>query len=351
MAGFSEVLGQEHIKEHFQRAVQRRRVAHAYLIEGEEGMGKRMVARAAAMAIQCERQDGFACGECLSCRQMMTGKQPDVREIVHEKPNVLKIDEVREQLVQDMPVRPYANAHKIYIVPDADKMNPQAQNAILKTIEEPPPYGIIFLLVKNRFLMTETVRSRCVKMTLHPLSDAVIVDYLMQKCGVTDYRAEEVAAFAGGNLGKAVRLANGDGFFELKNKVVSVMKKLPKLSDWETEGEAKNITQQKEDIPEFLNLCELWFRDVLYVKSAGDVSGVHFTEEKELLKQYAENESWRGIQENLERIAEERVRISSNVNTDAGMELMLMGMKDGMKDENIKAGYVSEKERRNWRNG
>lgn len=331
MAGFSEVLGQENIKEHFERAIRRGRIPHAYLIEGEEGMGKRMVARAAAMAIQCERRDGSACGKCLSCRQMLTGKHPDVREVVHEKPNILKIDEVREQLVQDIPIRPYANPYKIYIVPDADKMNPQAQNAILKTIEEPPSYGIIFLLVQNRMAMTETVRSRCVKMALRPLADEVIVEYLMQKCGATDYHAREAVAFAGGNLGKAMRIANGGDFPELKNRVTSIMKRLPKLDRVNLEEEAKIITQKKEEIPTFLDLCDLWFRDVLYVKSAERDLRIHFTEEKGLLKKYAEECSWRNLHECLKEIAEERVRNDSNVSTDAGMELMLMKLQENIK--------------------
>ena len=103
------------------------------------------------MDLQCEDRepDGEACGRCHSCRQAMSGNQPDIIFIRHEKPNTISVEEIRTQLNNDIVIRPYSSKYKIYIVPHADKMSVQAQNALLKTIEEPPEYEVIILLTEN----------------------------------------------------------------------------------------------------------------------------------------------------------------------------------------------------------
>ena len=145
---------------YFITAAERGELGHAFLLEGEDPDLLLGTARRAAQRVLCEK--GTACGVCDSCRAALSGNHPDIITVTHEKPDTLLVGEIRAQLVDDIEIRPYRSARKIYLVPDAGKMNPQAQNAILKTLEEPPAYGMILLLADNRSRFLPTVLSRLV---------------------------------------------------------------------------------------------------------------------------------------------------------------------------------------------
>ena len=111
------------------------------------------------MTLQCEEGGTEPCGHCDSCKRPLAKNHPDIIMITHEKPNVITIDEIREQLINDVAIKPYCSHYKIYIVADSELMNPQAQNALLKTIEEPPEYAVIMLLTSNIDALLPTIRS------------------------------------------------------------------------------------------------------------------------------------------------------------------------------------------------
>ena len=140
---FNDIIGQEQIIGHMRSAIREGKLSHAYIIAGEKGCGKKMLANTFAMAIQCEEGGTEPCGLCRSCKQALSGNNPDIRYVTHEKPNVISVDEIRTQLNSDIAIKPYAREKKIYIIDEAEKMNVQAQNAMLKTIEEPPEYAVI----------------------------------------------------------------------------------------------------------------------------------------------------------------------------------------------------------------
>jgi len=151
MFSFSEIVGHEQIKEHMQAAIRDKKPFHAYLFQGEEGVGKEALARTFAAGLQCQSESADKpCKECVSCRQMESGNQPDVIWVTREKAS-LGVDEIREQLCNTMDIKPFSSPYKIYLVPEAEKMTEAAQNALLKTIEEPPEYGIVILMTSNHF--------------------------------------------------------------------------------------------------------------------------------------------------------------------------------------------------------
>ena len=149
MPGFKDIIGHKREIEHLEKAISTGKVSHAYIFSGEKGTGKLTLANAFAMALQCTGEGEKPCGTCHSCHQAASGNHPDIIHITHEKPNSIGVDDVRDQLVGDVQIRPYNGKYKIYIMPDAEKMTVQAQNAILKTIEEPPEYAVIILLTDN----------------------------------------------------------------------------------------------------------------------------------------------------------------------------------------------------------
>ena len=170
MPGFKDIVGHKEAIQHLESAMKLDKVSHAYIINGEKGSGKKLLASAFAQVLQCERKEKDSCGECRSCRQAESGNHPDIIRIVHEKPNSISIDEIREQLVNDVQIKPYSSRYKIYIVPEAEKLTVQAQNALLKTIEEPPFYAVIILLTVNASTLLPTVLSRCVALNMKPVS-------------------------------------------------------------------------------------------------------------------------------------------------------------------------------------
>ena len=216
MAGFKDIIGHEQIIEHLQNAIGMDKVSHAYIINGPDKSGKMMLAEAFAMALQCEKHGKEACMECHSCRQALGHNQPDIIYVNHEKPNTISVDDIRTQVNNDIDVKPYSSEHKIYIIDEAEKMNQQAQNALLKTIEEPPAYAIIMLLTTNADTFLPTILSRCVTLNIKVVPDEKIKKFLMEKYQIPDYQADVCVAFAQGNVGKAIQLASSDDFNEMK---------------------------------------------------------------------------------------------------------------------------------------
>ena len=136
MAGFKDIIGHKQIIEHLENAIKMDKVSHAYIFNGADKSGKKMLAEAFAMALQCENQENKPCMECRSCKQAMDHNQPDIIYVSHEKPNTIGVDDIRLQVNNDIVIKPYSSKYKIYIIDEAEKMNIQAQNALLKTIEE-----------------------------------------------------------------------------------------------------------------------------------------------------------------------------------------------------------------------
>ena len=190
MVGFNNVIGHEEIIRHLQNAIKTGKISHSYIFAGEPGSGKRLLAGIYAMTLQCEEGGENACGKCESCKRAIGKNHPDIIMVKHEKPNTISIDEIREQVVNDVDIKPYSSPYKIYIIPDAEIMTPQAQNALLKTIEEPPEYAVIMLLTSNIDGLLPTIRSRCVRLDLKVVDDGLVKKYLMEHLHIPDYQAE-----------------------------------------------------------------------------------------------------------------------------------------------------------------
>ena len=196
--GIDQVIGQEQIKDYIKKAVKKSKVSHAYILCGEKGTGRMALAKLFAASLQCMGNTGAEdfkgpCGECRSCRQMQSGNQPDVITVTQEKKTGIGIDEIRYQVNNSVTVKPYAGPYKVYIIPNADKMTEQAQNALLKTIEEPPEYVVIILIAENASAFLPTILSRCVLLNMKPVSEAVITKYLIDSCKLPDYAAHSLS--------------------------------------------------------------------------------------------------------------------------------------------------------------
>ena len=327
MFSFSEIVGHEQIKEHMQAAIRDKKPFHAYLFQGEEGVGKEALARTFAAGLQCQSESADKpCKECVSCRQMESGNQPDVIWVTREKAS-LGVDEIREQLCNTMDIKPFSSPYKIYLVPEAEKMTEAAQNALLKTIEEPPEYGIVILMTSNISALLPTIQSRCLTMEFRPLSTAVVESYVKEHCQVPDYQARASAAFAQGNLGKAMRYAKSEDFIERKDHIISLLRHVEQMDLSEMLAVIKDLGTRKDEVRDYIDLMVLWYRDVLLIKATKDINQLLFQDEASYISREASHRSYEKIEEILQAFEKAKVRLRANVNFDITMELMLLALK------------------------
>ncbi|MDE6312838.1 MAG: AAA family ATPase [Lachnospiraceae bacterium] len=328
MAGFDDIIGHEQIIEHLQNAIELDKVSHAYIINGEKGTGKMLLADAFALTLQCEKQERIPCLKCRSCKQTLSGNQPDIIHVTHEKPGSISVDEIRTQLNNDIQVKPYSSPRKIYIIDEADKLTVQAQNALLKTIEEPPEYAVIVMLTSNADALLPTILSRCVLLNIKPVKDAVLKRYLMERLKVPDYKADLSIAFARGNVGKAVALASSENFDVIKKDALDMLRYLEDMEIHEVVAWVKKMADYKLEINDFLDILTVWFRDVLLFKATNDVNMLIFKNEIKEIKKKAAHSSYSGLEEIVNAIEKAKVRLNANVNFDLTIELMLLTIKE-----------------------
>ena len=330
MPGLNDIIGNTHIVEHFTKAINSDKISHAYIINGEKGMGKKTVAKAFAMTLLCENDGDRPCMKCRSCIQAMSDNNPDIIYIKPDKQTTLSIDHIRETLVGDISIKPYSYSHKVYIVDDAQLMNIQAQNAILKTIEEPPEYAVILLLTTNVDGFLQTVRSRCINLDMQTLKKTEIKHYLMNKCEVVDYQAEVSANMSGGNLGKAIEFAVSSEFSEMLSEVISLLKYIKDMQAYEVVLAVKRASEYKFRVEDYLDLMMLWFRDVLFYKVTLDANRLIFKDEILMIKKHAENSSYNGVERILKAIEKAKLRLNANVNFDITIEMMFLTIRENI---------------------
>ncbi len=328
MGSFKNIVGHKDIIKYIQNAVSENRVSHAYILNGERGSGKKMLASLFAMTLLCENGEKDPCSMCHSCIQAESGNHPDIIRVTHEKPNTISVDDIREQVNHTIDIKPYQGPYKIYIIPEADKMTVQAQNALLKTIEEPPQYAVIFLLTENAELLLPTINSRCVMLKLRYIKDTLIKKYLMQKLELPDYKADVCTAFAQGNVGRAIMLANSEHFNEIREEALQLLKYIHDMELSEVVNAVNHITVYKLEISDYLDIIMIWYRDVLLYKATKDISRVVFKDQIQYITEQARRSSYEGIELIIESLDKAKLRLKANVNFELVMELLFLTIKE-----------------------
>ena len=311
--------------EQLRRSAASGRSSHAYLFLGGAGAGKRLIANTFAKALQCEGEKR-PCDSCKSCHAFNHGNHPDV---IYFQPlkngKTYTIEDVREQLLETVDLKPFQYEKKIYIIEKADTLNIQSQNALLKTLEEPPAHAVFLLLAERAEAFLPTILSRVVVMKIRPLSAETIADYLMQ----AGHLAEEshiLSAYAQGRIGQALELAEDEGFREMRQDILGKLEALPSMSEGEAYLLAKDLEGYKNDL-RFLDIMELWYRDLLTAKS--------LREEGYLIQRDKKDAIFRAAKEPAALLAKKaaavrtaRMRLAQNANFRLTMEVMLMDLKE-----------------------
>ncbi len=328
MGTFKDVIGHNDIIRYIQNAVEGNQVSHAYILNGPKGSGKKLLAQLFAQTLECEEHGADACNKCHSCIQAESGNHPDIIWVTHEKPSVISVDEIRAQVNATVDIKPYQGPYKIYIINDANLMNAQAQNALLKTIEEPPEYVVIMLLTDNAETFLPTITSRCVMLKLRYIKDKLISKYLMEKLEIPDYKADVCTAFAQGNLGRAIMLAESEHFNEIREAAIKLLTNIHEMEISEISKEVKAITEYKLEISDYLDVIMIWYRDILMYKATREVDRVVFKDQISSIKEEARKTSYEGIESILKALETAKSRLAANVNFELTMELLFITIKE-----------------------
>jgi DNA polymerase III subunit delta' len=260
--GFSEILGHQRQTETLQLALAKGRLHHAYLFAGPEGVGKRTLALALAKAIHCaERVDDF-CGQCANCARIEDGNHPDVRTIEPlAGKKEISIQQIRE-IEKQLNFRSFSGRKKIAVLDPATLMNLSAQNALLKTLEEPPQDSLLVLVATNTGGLLPTLRSRCLHLSFGSLQCAQLANYLASKKGLKREEADFLAAMAMGSLGTALKI-DGEEMQEKRRVWIELLSSL-KAGDYRAATvTAEGLAKDRDESLKFLEWAGSWYRDLM----------------------------------------------------------------------------------------
>ncbi len=327
MPDFSKVYGNRLVLNNLKNAVAYNRVAHCYMFWGQDGLGKRMVAKAFAKTIQCESEGERPCGMCASCKQVENENHPDVIYVKHEKPSVFGVDDIRVGLNRSIVIKPYKSEKKIYILEDGELLNAQAQNAMLKTIEEPPAYAVILILTSNREVFLPTILSRCVELAMQPVRDGDVIKFLTERGFQIDGKKNEVLRFAGGNIGRAIHFLEDENYQKMVQDIQEVLCGLSAAGSGDIKEYVERLLVYKEQMPLILEQFRLWFRDVFLYKMGASVE--YGGEAGRFVREQASHYQYEDLSVILKEIEKFQARLKVNVNMELSMEVLLFALKPG----------------------
>ncbi|MEG0799268.1 MAG: DNA polymerase III subunit [Clostridium sp.] len=326
MNSFSKVIGHRTIKEYFNRAVGADKVSHSYIFEGPEGVGKKMVAMELAKILLCEeKENNTACNKCKSCHMIEAHTHPDII-VVNKDTKVTKIDTIRDKVVKEMGIKPYQGNYKIIIVAEADTVTIEGQNAMLKTIEETPSYGIVILVVQNIAKLLPTIKSRCIHMRFNALMQKEIMEYLGTK-GITGQNKEIYTKFCEGSIGMANKLIEDKIFIEQRRKSIEYLRRLDSANMMQLYDVVKELCDQKEIITSILDFWLLWYRDVALLKSTGS-DNLYYLDYKSDLLDTTHKLTYNKISNNIVSVKEAKREIEQNIYATFVIENLLLKLKE-----------------------
>ena len=269
--GFDDILGNGRVKKILRLALVKNRLPGSLLFHGPEGVGKRRLALALAKAVNCERKKDDACDECPVCLAIAGGRFPDVQEI---KPSgqVIKVEHVRE-MRQVATMRPMTGRKRVFIISEADQMNEESSNTVLKILEEPPPFSLFILVTDKVHLLLSTIRSRCQALQFGPVGKEAIAGALREK-GFGEDEARIVSLFVGGNLEEALKL-DWDNIQEARREAWGLLVSLAKPEEPSRFLRSYGFAQRnviRKDLEKTLGIMASFCRDMALIKEGGDAS-------------------------------------------------------------------------------
>lgn len=317
-----DILGHEQQVETLCRSLAQSRLHHAYLFLGPDGVGKKTIALSLAKAIHCAAGTDDFCGTCDECARIDAGNHPDVRVITplagKKEIGIQQIREIEKQLS----FRSFSGRKKIVIVDPATLMNWPAQNALLKTLEEPPQDSLLILISASRGGLLPTLRSRCLSLSFGPLPRQTVAEYLVARRGLKPEEAGALAAMAMGSLGKA---AGGelDALMEKRRAWAGQLCALTRADYRSTSFVAEALAGNRDETMTFLEWVEGWYRDLLVFSVTGDPQAVFNVDLMPRIQQHARADHVEFFLRMISRTVDATAKVHRNVNRRLVLENLL----------------------------
>ena len=309
---FEKIKGQNFAKKYLTNSIKSNMVSHAYMFEGPNGIGKNTMARELA-AILLEMENLF--------------NSPDYIEIKPDG-NSIKIAQIRK-LQSDILVKPY-KSYKIYVIDEAQKMTVEAQNALLKTLEEPPKYAIIILITDNKESLLDTIKSRCEIIKFTPIPMQEVASYLTMN-GIDSKRASLLANFSRGSMKKAIELSEAEEFHLMREEVQKYVETFLNGNLIEIMDIQSSIEKYKDQITNVLDLLINYFRDIMMVKENVDNSMIINLDRLIFVKNMSNKTTYSQLSKIIDIIEETKNKLRSNCNFNISIQVMTLNIYEVIK--------------------
>ncbi len=259
------IIGNDDVKNILTKSLKNNTILHSYMFVGEQGIGKKLIAQKFAKMILCENFNETECDNCKPCIEFDSGNNPDY-VFIEPEGRAIKIEQIREMQTKVIE-KPINSSKKIYVIDDADLMTKEAQNCLLKTLEEPPEYIVIILIVSNENKVLTTIKSRCMKIYFEKIKDKEIKDYLSNECGIQNV-SENVLRMCDGSIGKCIAIKdNMDNYIELEKLFGNINNSFTNFINT-----SELLYKNKENINEYLEYINV----ILYQKAKESVNKVKY---------------------------------------------------------------------------
>jgi DNA polymerase-3 subunit delta' len=318
---FSNIYGHEKKIEILQKTLAQNRTGHAYLFSGISAIGKKTLAVEFIKAINCEKPDslGDSCGECASCRKIQHACHPDIF-FVEADGQFIRIASIR-QIQERTKCKPLEARRRAFIIDDADKMNEESANALLKMLEEPSSANILILVTARPYSMPQTIISRCQHMRFNPLNSETVARFLVSEMNMDNQKALLLAALSGGSIGNALEL-NKEDIVAYRTELLTLLSTTNREDPFSLINFASFLGQKKKEIRQGLNIMNTFFRDVLVFKEVGKNEMLINQDNSSFISTCAARLSGEQILHNIKQIEKAGDIIDQNVNKSLTLETM-----------------------------
>ncbi len=334
---FQDIKGQDKPIQLLKEYIKNSHLEGSYLFVGEEGIGKKLVAKTLAKAVNCEGQALDSCDTCVSCLKIEKGQHPDIhiidnltafnvshapsQKIGLEESDAIKIEHIR-QLQKEINLKPYEGKKKVFIIDNAQNLTADAANALLKILEEPPSGSLIILISAKPALLFKTIISRCKMMKFYPLQRTKLEEFLRKDFHLDNNLAHYLAYFCEGRIGRALKLKDTDILRE-KNRIIDAFTLVRRP------GSDKLSIENRNNVRVHLNILAAWFRDMYLIKIGTPYRELINLDRKEELLRLMSRYAFMDLYEIFNSLSNSLLYLDRNVN----IKLLLSNLKWSLKIE------------------
>lgn len=330
--GFDELYGHAPVKRTLQKMLETGHIANAYVFEGPAGVGKRFCAELFAKALLCESdtQNTAPCGTCSACRKVASGNHPDIIRVTKAVNGAsVGVDEIREQILNEVYLKPYLATRRVVLIGEADALTESAQNALLKVLEEPPEYITFILCVTGKDKLLETVLSRSCVMTFFPLPKEEVLRYLGER--FAEQQANLAAGISQGSIGSALEFLSEEHGEKLFEDSIAHFVSL-KGDAAIVQEVASFLLEEREHIDKVCNFMMTFLRDCIFVKS-GLAHRVIYTSKLSQIRIFAEDINKQHLVSAFDRLTALQLRLVENLNYSASVFETMMRIWEDFHDK------------------